>query len=258
VLEARSLTKGHGVSVWEAQLLRVTFFPVGPVNLTAEWWTEFTGSEPEAVTTLPKEHVTTVSGPFAEAHLSLVSGPGRVDLLVQPAQPTAITAGVTNIAMPQYTAGTAAALLSTMASGFVPLTERMPLVQRIALGGTFLKETKSLEASYIELKHLLKSVAVRPEKMRELIYRVNWPVTIDGEDFNRLGTWASVNVKIQAIVPGAGSGTELLDKPYVSFEFDINTAPGPLISFGPERVRDKFSKLVGLLQENLERGEVPS
>lgn len=245
-------------AVWEAQLLRVTFFPVHPVSLTSDWWSEFTGSDPESVTSLPKEQVTQVAGPFDDAHLSIISAPGRIDVLLQPPQPVSITAGAVSIAVPQHTLKDALALLSIVSSKISALAERMPLVQRLALGGIFLKEATSIEDSYLELKKLLKSVTVQPEKMRELIYRVNWPVSIDSKGFNRLGIWASLRVKVRAMGAGVGDEIPLIDKSYVSFEFDINTAPGPLIQFEPSDVRATFPKLAALLKENLEQGEVPS
>jgi hypothetical protein len=219
---------------------------------------EFTGSEPEQVTSLPKEQVTQVAGPFANAHLSIVSAPGRIDVLLQPPQPVPVPAGAVSIAIPQHTVEDAQALLSVVSGKLGPLTERIPLVQRLALGGLFLKEAPSTEASYMELKRLLKSVTVRPEKMRELIYRVNWPVSLDGEDFNRLGIWGSLAVKVRAIGAEGSNEIPLVDKSYVSFEFDINTAPGPLVQFNPSSVQRTFPKLAALLKENLEQGEVPS
>ena len=243
---------------WEAQLLRVTFFPVNPISPTSDWWAEFTGSEPEIVTSLPKEQVTQIAGPFADAHLSIISAPGRIDVLLQPPQPASVPAGAVSMAIPQHTAGDALALLSAVCEKLDPLTERMPVVQRLALGGIFLKEAPSTEGSYWELKKLLKSVNVRPEKMRELIYRVNWPVSLDGEDFNRLGIWNSLAVKVRAVGAGGSNEIPLIDKSYVSFEFDINTVPGPLVQFDPSGVRARFPKLATLLKENLEQGEVPS
>jgi hypothetical protein len=243
-------------TIWETQALRVTFFPQESTRVASDWWKDFTGIDPDSETFAPKEQVASVSGIFADAHVSLVSGLGRVDLVFQPR--TAVPADGTQFAVPNYSVGASEALLKLVSDKIGVICTRMPSVKRVAVAGTFLKETASLNDAYVELQKLLKSVTVQPEKMRELIFRVNWPVKVGDHVLNRIGVWAAATITVQAMTVGASDRTTILTKEYVSFEFDCSTLQDPEARLTPAECEARISELIKLVKENMERGEVVS
>ena len=77
------------------------------------------------------------------------------------------------------------------------LAERKSRILRIAFGGVLLLPTKDRLEGYSLLKTLLTSVNVIPDEMRDLLFRINWPVesaVIKGLILNRLTSWNSVQL----------------------------------------------------------------
>ncbi|WP_024509695.1 hypothetical protein [Bradyrhizobium sp. ARR65] len=243
---------------WEAQALRATFFPTEATAVAAEWWQEFTGSQPDNENRQPKDAIVVVSGAFEGAFLSISSGIGRVDVVFQPLLPNQINP-LDGQTLPTVSVGPAEALFDKLFSRLRAVSERLKLVNRVALAGTLLKPVTSRDEAYEELKVLLKSVSVNPARMRDLIYRVNWPTQdTAGRVVNRMGAWGSMTARVSAQGLGeAPTGSAILsENHYVSFEFDFNTAPDPEVRFTPEEVTSEFQFLRGLLEENLKQGEV--
>jgi hypothetical protein len=243
-------------AIWEAQTLRVTFFPTEATAVSSDWWIDFTGVEPDSESKHPKAAIVVVSGSFEGRFLSISSGAGRVDLVFQPVLQTS-TSAPNSIAIPSATIGPADALLDVLCERIAPICERMKSVDRLALGGVFLKAVVSHEEAYNNLKMMLKSVTVDPENMRDLVYRVNWPVRDDqGRVINRLGAWSTILAKGFGVTAGAEGPALLSEDHYVSFEFDINTAPEKGVHFGLGTLRSELLFLRRLLDKNLELGEV--
>ena len=243
-------------AIWEAQILRATFFPVESTAVSSDWWVDFTGGQPDSESKQPKEAIVVVNGAFSGRLLSISSGAGRVDVVYQPLLPSQIqVSGAARV--PTVTMGPAQPLLDELCSRIEPLCSRLRSVHRLALGGVFLKAAGSTEQAYEQLKGMLKSLSVDPHRMRDLVYRVNWPVK-DAQDheINRIGVWSSVLAKVTGFTFGATSASTLSEDTFVNFEFDINTAPDAGVQFTSKAIRSELSFLRELLDENLERGEV--
>jgi hypothetical protein len=183
------------LAAWLAGQIRATIFVAEPVQVDAEWWTSLTAAQPAVDERRPREGMYKVSGPFAGALLSIVSFAGRIDLLLDPAPSASGT-------IPVVTAGNGNELLQMFLDRLVPFAERVPEAIRIALAGTMLRETADRRSAYIELKSLLRSVVVDPDRMQELGYRINWPLKLlDNIDVNRITSWASTVVRMSAMSP---------------------------------------------------------
>ena len=241
---------------WEAQTLRITLFPTETTAVSSEWWAEFSGTQPDNENRQPKDAIVVVTGTFEGKFLSIGSGVGRIDVVFQPLIAMQHVVPFSGQPLPQVTVGPADKLLDLMFSRIGPLCARAKAVERIALGGVFFRHVASKEAAYEELKRLLKSVAVQPERMRDLIYRVNWPIRdTAGRLVNRIGAWSAMTALIRAHVLTQDPAI-LSEDNYVTFECDINTAPENHVRFGPEDTRSELEFLRGALEENLRLGEV--
>jgi hypothetical protein len=240
-------------AIWEAQTLRATFFPTEAISVSGDWWVDFTGAQPDSESKLSKDAIVVVSGAFSGKLLLISSGVGRVDVVYQPLVPTTVTSS--SVAL--ITAGPAEPLLDELCARIGPICDRLQSVHRLALGGVFLKPVGSREEAYEELKNMLKSVAIDPQRMRDFLYRVNWPVK-DALDrpINRIGVWSSILAKVAGLTAGVTAPTTLSEDNYVKFEFDINTAPEVGVQFVSEAIKSELSFLRRLLEENLEIGEV--
>lgn len=236
---------------WDANNLRFTFFPTQPVQVTPDWWISIAGEPPDAENVLPKEQVVSVSGAHKGVLLTISSSPGRVDFVVQPPAPQPGRLG-------SPVAGDAAELLEALGEVVSALAERVPASNRLALGGVLLRPGSSREETYGLLKETLKSVAVNPEKMSDLIYRVNWPIEVEGRGYNRLGTWSSILAKTFAFAPDGTTHVGFAEAHYLNFEFDINTMPRPGAEIRSNDTVHVYQAMAELVRQNMEQGEVPS
>jgi hypothetical protein len=236
---------------WDANNLRFTFFPTGPVRATPDWWLSITGAPPDAENVLPREQVVSVSGTYKGVQLTMSSSPGRVDFVIQPLVPQPGRLG-------SPVAGDAEELLEVLEEVVAALADRVPTSNRLALGGNLFRPSSSKEETYALLRETLKSVAVNPEKMSDLNYRVNWPVEVDSRGYNRLGTWSSILAKAFAVAPDGTAQVGFSEAHYLSFEFDINTVPMAGVEIPSNDTAKVYRVMADLVRQNMERGEVPS
>src|SRR5207244_2184565 len=149
------------------------------------------GGPPETQEDRPREGTRTQTGNVGENQLQVVVSPIRLDIILSPAPLGAQNMlGSFEIAMgdfrPELTKFEKM-MLAWLPSWEVPTT-------RVALIGRAICLTDSAEDAYKVLQANLKSVRVRPGKMSDLIFRVNWKAktkTIPERHFNRLSTWSA-------------------------------------------------------------------
>lgn len=237
---------------WEVQQLRVSIFATPPLILTPELWLAVVGSPPESETKRPREGLTLFTGVLDGAQVAMNSTAAQFDFLLGPPQGTAPT-GLS--AFPKATAGEAKPIIALVQSKIPAVFDFSPETARIAFAGTVLKPTADVRESYGQLATLLQSVKVRPEKMRDFNYRVNWPVTVDGVEINRLTSWSAALYRALGLKEGMPE-TVFSEHHYAQLEFDVNNVPSPATKFTPQQLRDLFPRLIALVQENMERGEV--
>jgi hypothetical protein len=238
---------------WEVQQLRVSIFPSTPVALTPEVWLAVVGSPPETETKRPREASTLFSGTLDGIQIVMNSTPTQFDILLGPVQaPVAAVSTLTSL--PRATAGEAGPIIALIQTKIPALFDHSPETTRIAFAGTVLTPAAGIHDSYSKLAALLQSVNVQPGKMRDFVFRVNWPITVESVEINRLTTWSTVLFRTVSLMDGMPA--PVLENHYAQLEFDINTALSHTTKFTPQELRNVFSNLVALAEENMERGEV--
>lgn len=234
---------------WEMHLLRISVFaPTQPNNLRAIW-DALTSEPPESEEKRAREGIARMSGGVAGALLILTSSPGRLDLHLEPAPGVAGT--------PQWLAGKADDLISLVEERLPAFCQYTPLATRLAVAGTVWRAVRDTREAYVELASLLRSVTVDPDRMSDLLFRVNWPLSLaDGTKVNRITAWAAVSVRGLRVSLLGGAEAAIPDSSYAQLEFDINTVPLPETSFTCARSSEVFAELIALGRENLTKGEV--
>jgi len=108
---------------------------------------------------------------------------------------------------------------------------------------------------------MLRSVDGDPARMRDFMFRVNWPqnsMSINGLTLNRLTTWTVVQVQWLLFDTGANALTkDTSASPFVRLEIDHNTDGEWTQPFDPGRLVAIYRELFNLAVENAERGELP-
>jgi hypothetical protein len=236
---------------WEVQQLRVTIFPSKPIPVTPEIWQALAGSLPETETKRPRDGSTLLAGVVDGIQIVISNTPAQFDVLFGPQPPVAMAQ--TLAALPRTTIGEVKTVFEMIRAKVPVVFDFVPESARIAFAGTVLLATEDVKDSYNKLATLLHSVEMQPTKVRDFYYRVNWPLTVDGVDINRLTTWSAVVVRTMSVADVAHSAVS--DSHYAQLEFDINTVPSPA-KFSSAELRQVFPTLVALVEENLERGEV--
>lgn len=190
------------------------------------------------------------AGPFAGTHLVVQNTPVRIDFTIQPIPPAAT-------GVPSFLAGNAEELI-TLLEGKVPqVCEIVGSARRIALAGALFLEAEGRTHAYELLKGLLKSVAVNPQRMRDLTYAVNWPVvSAGGFELNRLTTWSAAFIRGVTADASGGQNAVLFEREYTQFGFDMSTSPEIDHDFPPEEAAGLFVELFKLVRENMSEGEM--
>lgn len=221
---------------WQLAQARVALFTQRALPLTTDVFTALAGVSPESTQERPREGTRVQEGMAGETHLQVVISPVRLDINMSPppVAPEALM-GEFAISMGEYRvelAKFARIVLAWLPHWDTPTT-------RVALIGRAICPTPSAEDAYEVLKANLKSVRVRPGKMSDMLFRVNWKAktkTIPERHYNRLSTWSAARITVHA---GASptDNIQVTNRDFAQFEFDINTpaertAPLPLDKLG--------------------------
>jgi hypothetical protein len=244
---------------WEVQNLRATMFVPKAVDLTSELWTRVTGVLPEVEERRAREGQTRIGGAVEGVLLLMISTPLQLDVHLGPLQEQ--TSGASGAVIPRNIAGEPGPLFGLLEAKLPLLFDQLSSVTRIAFAGTVLSRSPDIPASYAHLQKLLGSVKVQPDKMRDLLYRVNWPAKSDtGVDINRLTSWSSIAYRLfnALTLGGVAPIPSMAESYYVQLEFDINTVPRTELQFDAQQLKHIFPQLVQLARENLSAGEVVS
>jgi hypothetical protein len=177
---------------WMADNLRVTLFSTESMKLTRADWTRITGKEePETEQRVVGRQG--MSGSFLEGQLTIAAAGSRVDCTLTPSPPmpaadaSAPVLGKWLEKAPEFVGAT----------GEWVSTVSFPIV-RIAFGAGLLAAQRDLEQAYVSVLGLLKSVDGDPVRMRDFMFRINWPrnsTSVNGLTINRLTTWSVLRVQ---------------------------------------------------------------
>jgi hypothetical protein len=242
---------------WSAETLRVSLFSSNVVGLTRDDWKKVSGKDaPENEQKVVGRH--TMSGPFLEGQLSLSAIGSRFDCILAaspPADPIP-EAYIPNVGH-----------WPDVSKEFVATTEAWvdgigaPIV-RMAVGIVLLAPQPGVEDANRSLLGMVKSLKGDPARMRDILFRVNWPVNsmiVNGLTINRLTTWTVARIQFQIVV-GTGPNVTVDAGPgsdFVRLEIDHNTDAGRTQPFDQKRLVPLYNELTNLAMENAEKGELP-
>jgi len=189
---------------WIAETLRLSLFSAEAVSLADADWTQLTGQEEAETRQLIPGGGKRYIGNVGSRQLTVTAAGPRADIVLSPLAES----------QEQFQFSTLGHWKDAIAA-FLEVTDgwltqvSFPVI-RIAFGAILLSETKGVFESYEALQGLLKSVAVQPGKMRELIYRINWPQeskAVKGLSLNRITNWSGVQVSAVLLQVGSGVTT---------------------------------------------------
>ena len=245
---------------WAVQLLRVSLFSSGAVALTeARHWKLLTGQdEAENRLTIPggKQYV----GKFLSSVFNLAFYAQRCDVIANADDTMPDTTKLHTLP----TFGLWDEVLDEFLAAVCPFVEafEFPII-RVAFGGVLLAAAESKEDSYRQLGELVQSVKIDPVRMRELVYRVNWPQqssVVNGLELNRLTTWNSIMFArglMQITGAEVTMATAESSLNAARLEFDMNTFQGRKEPFEAGTVVPILHELVFMARENAKAGERP-
>jgi hypothetical protein len=242
---------------WTAETLRLSLFFADSVKASIADWKAITGQdEPQTIQSVAGRR--SMIGPFQGGVLQMNAIGSRLDIVLLPKTPSET---VEDGYVP--TIGT----LGDVCTDFVKATAEwlagfeQPII-RMAVAGSALAKCDSLQDAYTKLLGMLASVKGDPEKMRELIFRVNWPVNSrqsNGLMLNRITVWAVIQIQLQIMVQ-TGTKTVVNETPasqVIRLEFDNNTDAARTEPFDRASLVPIYDELIALALENAEKGEVP-
>src|SRR5262249_25069814 len=134
------------------------------------------------------------SGAFAGGQLSLGYSGQRIDIVLgpQPTEPDPAAEKPTLASVGPWPA--VAEEFANMITSWLP-TVRFPVI-RLGLGAVLLHQTDTREQAYEILDDCLVSVTLSdPVRMRDFIYRINWPLESSvqrGLSLNRITAWSAI------------------------------------------------------------------
>jgi len=238
---------------WVAEQLRLSAFSSGGVPATEQDWQRITGQE-EAESRTAIAGGKMYGGSFQGGTLTLAYSGPRIDVILN-----AVLKGETEgrISSIGSWKDASVAFRDTMVEWLGQT--KIPIV-RLAFGAILLHQVDGRETAYKTLDELLISVVVDP-KMRELVFRCNWPVeskVIAGLMVNRITGWSAIRATA-GLLQITGENFNVASGPEINavrLEIDHNTDQANSKPFKSGQLVPIFTELVELAQQNAEKGEV--
>jgi hypothetical protein len=238
---------------WEARQLQAVVFLRKAVTAT-DIFSQLVGETPESQQERPKEAIRVQSGPLLRGLLQITISPIRVDIVLSPALGADAPFGSTQ------TLGEFSAEVKNFVSVIRKWLPGCGLsALRLALVAQAFAPADSLTSAYEILKDNLTSVAVQPGKMRDLWFRVNWPIPSDLTEekyLNRLTTWASVTVSTRGGSPG-GPLMTMIERYYAYREIDVNSPAEHSDELPADRMVSILDEIYRVILATAETGERP-
>jgi hypothetical protein len=241
---------------WGVQVARLTLFLRDPYSVSDKDWLTITGQD-EAETRQAIPGGKRLSGRVPNGALQVAVAGHRFDVVLSAVE----LEENAELVIPSV-GGLDETLKTFVESTSKWIDQTKPLVVRAAFGAVLTYKAETRDDAYQHLKGLLKSVGVQPEKMRDLLYRVNWRCASrvqEGLIINRLTTWSALRIVRKLIQIGDEIATESGGEEIhaVRLEVDHNTDDANRTPFDPINVMPIYSELVELARENAAEGEVP-
>jgi len=240
---------------WLTESIRLSLFSSEVVKLTGENWKQLTGQdEPEQEQKGSGRHV--FASNIIGGQLTLGAVANRCDIILNPV----VKADGPEDNIPSV--GQWPNALEQFQKLTEPFVEHLPFpVLRVAFAPALLHPFNDRLDAYKALVSLVKSIKQPPEKLRDLLFRVNWPqnsTAVDGLTLNRLTTWSVVRIRLQMLVPDGTGPARFTDElaTALRLELDHNTDPEHVGVFDATCLLPIYRELTNLALQNAQEGEV--
>lgn len=248
---------------WAVQQLRVSLFSNTAVTLTETFWEAITAQK-EAENRSAIVGGKVFSGNFLDGKFSVGFSQNRCDIVLahEFQEPNEPPGEGESLPLPAFTGWKQK--LDAFVTAVVPAVSSFafPII-RLAFGIHLVSPATNKEDAYSQIGEQLRSVKIDPVKMRDLVYRVNWPRTskiAPGLEMNRLTSWSSVNIKSGLLqLTDAGLEPNLLHPQAIDvarLEIDHSTSQSNSKPFDKAVLAPILEELVALARENADAGEV--
>lgn len=249
-------------TAWEAEVLRVTAFPI-PAAPARDygWWRELVGEPPERSINRPRESSLREEGPFNGGILINEIQPLRIDWVLAPPQEEGVEAVGFRFIGPFPQAVDAFLQLVTR---WLDLTT-CPDLLRLAFGAIVLHPVGTKVAGYQQLAAYLPSVQVDPEGSSDFLYQINRQrlsrTGVPGLMLNRLSKWSVATIQEVKFVVAQGAAGQVIsgDIPAIAcrLELDINTEAGRREALPRDSLDRLLQELADLAIEIVSKGDIP-
>src|SRR5262249_34981790 len=113
-------------------------------------------------------------------------------------------------------------------------------------------KASTTEEAYEILKRNLVSVNVKPGKMTDLVFRVNWKTptkAIEEGYYNRLTSWFTLKLQGRVQMGPDSPSVEYIQEHFAQVEMDINTPAERAGALPPDRLQTIYEELFKLAGE---------
>lgn len=245
---------------WQAETLRVTAFPLSPLEVEhLDWWHTVTGEKPEGRTLQPRTEQLQESGVINDGRflLNLSCASDRVDWVIGSPPPNE---GLTGKLPTCGSFFDSVEVLRNIVATWLP---HAPALRRVAFGAVLLAEVQDVRSGYIELGGYLPAIKLDPDSS-EFNYSINRPRKTLSDTIpirvNRISRWSVAKLMPFRI--------ELSEKQVVSLpssqgwvacrlELDINTDAEYPNELPKDQLAALLDGLISLGGEITEKGDVP-
>ena len=242
---------------WQAASLRIALFTQQALPRTTDVFTAFAGEPPDRQEDQLKAGIRHQVGKLDNAVLRATISPIRVDFILGIPRPTAEELmGEFSLSIGELKAELAKferKILAWLPRWEIATTRVSLIVQARA-------QASSREAAYQILRDNLISVRVRPEEMRDLVFRVNWRArtgTIDEGYYNRLTTWQALQLMATATTGPGRPELTVQQRDFAQVDMDINTPAERVEPLPRDKLNAIYSEFFQLAVRVAEAGEGP-
>lgn len=242
---------------WEAESLRLTAFPVSPLELKDnEWWKEIVGQEPENRIEKPRRMRRDDEGPYGSGRLLLRIQPFRVDWILKVPEPINEAEGKVG------TLGPLEKVLPSFADIMKKWLANGPPLQRLAFGAVLNSPAENRIDGYKALTRYLPYIKMDVEGSSDLLFQINRPrLSTSGVKsllINRLSKWSVVilqagELSFETVGEHFTTHTSLFA---CHLELDINTAADYKGELPKQALIVTFDELVNLGKEITIKGDI--
>jgi hypothetical protein len=241
---------------WTCESIRLSLFSAQAVRLSADNWRELSGQdEPEQEQKGAGRHV--FAGSMLGGQLGLGTIANRCDIMLNP---SGTQADVPEGYIPSV--GQWPSVIEAFQKHVEPFLATLPFpVLRMAFAPVLVHPFRDRLEAYKTLISLLKSIKQPPERVHDLLFRINWPqnsTALNGLTLNRITTWSVQQYQLQFFVPDGNSPATFLRELThgLRLELDHNTDQKRNIPFDAECLIPIYRELTNLALQNAAEGEV--